>query len=263
MGNKKQSTKQNVLQILRSVKDGVSGEALAQKLNVSRTSIWKAVQALQTAGYGIEAAHGGYRLIADLDDSLCPFEFGEEENVFIHQTEISSTMNLARELACKGDLDSIKIVTADYQTDAKSYSNHEWKTTKGSLACTIVTPAKISCSQLSRLVAATQIAVCKVLEEFCGQRFFAKAPNEIYSSKGKVGGILDEAFVSAGVTVWVNLGLGLNLGELPDVKGNAVIEADISRKDFLKKFYVEFNSWYKKALDLKFNLDKVLINYKK
>ena len=50
--NERKSTKQIVLEIL---KNGgfVSGEELAQKTEVSRTAIWKAVESLRKDGWAI------------------------------------------------------------------------------------------------------------------------------------------------------------------------------------------------------------------
>ena len=63
------STKDAVLQALKSTQDDfVSGEALAARLSVSRTSIWKAIQSLERDGYCIAAvSNNGYRLIAPPD----------------------------------------------------------------------------------------------------------------------------------------------------------------------------------------------------
>ena len=59
-------SRQAVLQALRSREGGyLSGEELSRQLGLSRTAIWKAVDALRKDGYQIEARTGlGYRLSA-------------------------------------------------------------------------------------------------------------------------------------------------------------------------------------------------------
>ncbi len=54
MVNKNTSTKYKILQSLRQSNSAVSGEKLAQENGISRTSVWKAVQSLQEAGYLIQ-----------------------------------------------------------------------------------------------------------------------------------------------------------------------------------------------------------------
>ena len=48
--------KEKVLRALRDEDDYVSGQALCEKLGVSRTAVWKSIQSLREDGYVIEAA---------------------------------------------------------------------------------------------------------------------------------------------------------------------------------------------------------------
>jgi len=75
MGNDTLSTKYKVLEVLRANSGPVSGEAIASEKGVSRVSVWKAVQTLQAAGYGISSAKDGYCLTKDLTDRNCHFGF--------------------------------------------------------------------------------------------------------------------------------------------------------------------------------------------
>ena len=49
--------KEKVLRALRDEDDYVSGQALCEKLGVSRTAVWKSIQSLREDGYVIEAVH--------------------------------------------------------------------------------------------------------------------------------------------------------------------------------------------------------------
>ena len=57
------TTKDKVLQLLKKTPDFLSGEKLAQQLEVSRTSIWKAIKELEKAGYRFEHGPTGYRYL--------------------------------------------------------------------------------------------------------------------------------------------------------------------------------------------------------
>ena len=58
------SVKEEVLACLEQEKGAfISGEALAQRLGVSRNAVWKAIKALEAQGYAIEGVtKKGYRL---------------------------------------------------------------------------------------------------------------------------------------------------------------------------------------------------------
>lgn len=56
--------KADVLASLMQADGYVSGEALSEKLGISRSAVWKAVKALRSQGYEIESAtNRGYRLL--------------------------------------------------------------------------------------------------------------------------------------------------------------------------------------------------------
>ncbi len=246
MGSKNISTKYAVLKILREAKEPVSGEKAADIAGISRVSVWKAVQSLQASGYGISSTHAGYFLEKDLEDSLFPWEFGAEEELFIHFPQTESTMTEARKIAMENSSASkTEIITADRQTKGQGHSGHKWSTTKGSLACTLITRNAAAASYSHRATMAAQIAIAKVLSEMTGRKFFARWPNDIWTEDGKVGGILDEFYASGGKCRWLNLGIGINLTSCPKIPGTdfAVKSAQgFSRKDFLRAFLKEFKA---------------------
>ncbi|MCQ2572660.1 MAG: biotin--[acetyl-CoA-carboxylase] ligase [Treponema sp.] len=251
MGNEKPSTKNQVLKILREMakkepEKTVSGENLAEITGFSRVSVWKAIQSLQNSGYEIESGKTGYRLVHERQDSVMPFEFGENEAQVVFIEETSSTMDEARKIAFERmnnpepKVDSglevsygkraaalgrkPVIVTCDRQTDGKDRKGNKWISEKGSLAFTLVTEVSLPASKASRMVLAAQVTVANTLKALTGRSYDLKWPNEIWDETGKVGGVLDEVFVSGNRTKWINLGIGIN------------IVNKFSRKDFLKTF---------------------------
>ena len=59
MVNEKESLKHKVLSMLRETPDIVSGVELSGATGKSRVAVWKAVQSLQEAGYGISINRKG------------------------------------------------------------------------------------------------------------------------------------------------------------------------------------------------------------
>lgn len=247
LGNKNTSTKARLLEILRQTDKRVSGEELSAVLEISRTSVWKAVQSLQKAGYQIDAQKSGYLLKENNSDSLCPFEFGKDEGRFVHFKTIGSTMDEARKIALKGleasDF-SAKVVTADEQSQGKGRGKHLWKTTDGSLAFTLVTYPKLLSHQSGRALMAAQIAMANALEQISAKKFFVRWPNDIWSADGKVSGILDESLNVGGFCSYLNLGIGANISQCPKIQGvDKALEKrrPSARKEILEAFLKEYS----------------------
>ena len=109
MVNEKESLKHKVLSMLRESSGIVSGVALSDATGRSRVAVWKTVQGLQEAGYGIEVGRKGYRLVNDLADSIYPWEFGAHEAMFTHFASTGSTMAEAKIPSCRYSLPQAKV----------------------------------------------------------------------------------------------------------------------------------------------------------
>lgn len=238
MVNKDLSTKYKVLEILRNSKQAVSGQEIALAAGISRVSIWKAIQTLENSGYGIESTHSGYRLLKDLSDSIFPWEFGSLENNFSHFEYIDSTMNEARKIAEDDSISNshVRVITADHQTQGKGHKKHKWNTTRGSLACTFITKTKIPAAFSHRIVMAAQVALAESLRSLSDKDFFVRWPNDIWTEKGKVAGILDDVSSTGSITNWINIGLGVNLSCKPDISKTDIAGCGITRKKLLSDF---------------------------
>lgn len=252
-GNENISTKAQVLKALRQSDNAISGEELALSLGVSRTSVWKAIQALQNSGYKIDAQKNGYSLLQNNCDSIMPFEFGKNESLHAHFEKVGSTMDEARKIALDGmkDARQEKIVSADEQSAGRGRGNHLWKTTSGSLAFTIVTYPQILSHLSCRLLAAAQIALAQALEKCSGKKFYVRWPNDIWSEKGKVAGILDESLSCGGLCAFLNLGIGVNVSRCPKIPGvDKVFDKPrpFARKEILEAFVQEFSKAKEEAL---------------
>src|SRR5690242_19972829 len=109
----------------------VSGEAISDKLGLSRAAVWKHVNALRAQGYRIDAVPArGYRLV-EIPDRLGPLELrpllathdlGQTIHAF---DELASTSDHAKELAeeCAAHGD---VVIAETQTAGRGRRGREW-----------------------------------------------------------------------------------------------------------------------------------------
>lgn len=245
MVNEKESLKFRILNMLRESSGVVSGVELADGTGKSRVAVWKSIQALQEAGYGISVNRKGYKLESDLADSIYPWEFGKDEAMFTHFATTVSTMAEAHRIAESGKAGSgeTHIITADMQTHGMGQSGKSWTTTQGSLAFTIITRNNLRLAEHSRMTMAAQVALTKVLRHITGRKFYIRWPNDIWSEDGKVVGILEELSAIGNTTSWINLGIGINITRRPRLPGTDSIfhrEAPITRKEILTQFWDEF-----------------------
>lgn len=251
MVNKNNSTKQKLLEILRNNSEPVSGEQIAEISGLSRVSVWKAVKSLEDAGYKIKSTRKGYVLIEDKENSIYPWEFGNDEENILYYSETESTMNQARNIALTHNFkdDEIKIVTTDLQTNGIGIKHTQWKSTKGSLAFTVV--MKIGCSpdEIKELIFLAKQTVIDVLEKNSRRSFHIEetvSRNGIYSEKGKVSGILEEYMVCGNIVQYLNLGIGLNLFEKQDCDdSDCVFEESENTINLRKKILSDFLTGFK------------------
>ena len=119
------STKLRILSLLKQQKgSNISGQALADTLGLSRTSIWKGIKTLQEEGYIIEAVtNKGYRLSEKSDvisiEGIRSFLHTDLKTFPIHTFKtIDSTNNKARSFAMKSSQNQ-GVVLAEEQTKGR------------------------------------------------------------------------------------------------------------------------------------------------
>ena len=237
--------KSKILKALRASGDYVSGEMLSRELGVSRISVWKHIHNLKEAGYIIEASPRGYRLISS-PDLLLPCEFPDLRQKIHHFQEISSTMDVARELARKGAQEGT-IVIAETQSQGRGRLSREWFSPKGGIYFTIILRPKISPINAPRLNLMASVAVAKAIRKLFGLKAELKWPNDVLIAGRKVCGILAEMEAEIDAVNFVNLGVGINANfsvsqfeeratSLQDELGR-----EVSRREFLNSVLTEID----------------------
>ena len=216
-------SRQTVLALLRQ-REGeyLSGEELSRQLGLSRTAVWKAVDALRKEGYTIEARTGlGYRLAA-APDALTEAEIrnhlGPVDTVgrtLLCFDEIDSTNNYAKKLGMAGGQDGT-VVTANCQTAGRGRMDRSFQSprNKGIYLTALLRP-DIPMDRLLCVTALAGVAVCDAVERVCGVRPGLKWPNDPVLNGKKLCGILTEMSLEAetGRLQSLVVGIGLNVGQ--------------------------------------------------
>jgi BirA family biotin operon repressor/biotin-[acetyl-CoA-carboxylase] ligase len=219
------TTKRLVLEILEQNRDkGVSGEYIAELLNISRNMIWRAVRDLRADGYVIEAGiKTGYRLTGENDiisvEGMKPFlsSPGLSENITVY-SEIDSTNREAKARAINKAAHGTVIVS-DCQVCGKGRRNREFFSPPGSgLYMSFVLHSEVlRFTNPTAVTAYAALCVCEAIENACKLKPSIKWVNDIFFNGKKIGGILTEA-----ITVFENgsigeiiLGIGINISTKP------------------------------------------------
>lgn len=220
--------KDRVLEALEKNRDDtVSGEQLAGELGVSRAAVWKAVRALKSEGYLIEAAtNRGYRLLPASDrmsaEGIRPFLQEQLRDLPIRVFDtIDSTHTQAKREALD-DAAPCAAFLAERQTAGRGRFERSFYSPAG---CGIYLSVAMAPGRdwpgPTLLTVAAAVAVCRAVESLTGIRLRIKWVNDLFLGEKKVCGILSEAVwgLESGAISRVVLSLGLNVkacGDLPD-----------------------------------------------
>lgn len=213
------SVKENVLKILlNSQNQYISGENLANILNVSRNSIWKAIKSLEKAGYTINAtSNKGYALISSNDIlSSTSIKNHIKNQDFFDITvldEVTSTNTLIKERGNLGEHEGVTIVSG-HQTNGRGRlgRNFHSPTDTGVYFSVLLRP-KISADKAIFITTMASIAVSEAILEVIKKPAHIKWVNDIFVEDRKVCGILCEASLSMENfdIDYVTLGIGINV----------------------------------------------------
>lgn len=196
-----------------------SGQALADRLGVSRNAVWKAVESLRAEGYDIRSrTRQGYALAPGCDVLsaegiaawLPPRYAGLPLRVF---GELDSTNSEARRLLADG-LAVPTLIVADRQTAGRGRNGRAFYSPGGTgLYMSLVLFPDADLADAARLTAASAVAVVRAVEALTDRHPGIKWVNDIYLDGRKLCGILTEAVtgLESGRPQGVAVGIGLNV----------------------------------------------------
>ena len=201
--------------------DFTSGEALSDKLGLSRTAVWKHVEALRGKGYRIDAQPArGYRLV-DMPDRVSGLEISPllsthhlGQTIHFHES-LPSTNTLAFQLAADG-AEHGEVVITEQQTAGKGRRGRTWVSPAGkNLYFSAILRPELPPQRASELTLVAAVALAEELRE-AGADAQIKWPNDVLVEGRKVAGILTELSAEPDQVHFVVLGVGVNLNTGPE-----------------------------------------------
>jgi len=210
-------------QLLQQLQDGpVSGSALAGVLGISRTAVWKRIEALRAMGLQITAQPGrGYMLEAPpewLDAEAISAALPAAADAELAQLEIAWSLPSTNSALLSAALpdSGCRVLLAEHQSRGRGRHGRAWHSPLGGqLALSILRGFSGGLARLGGLSLVAGIAVAEALHSAGYPQVRLKWPNDVVvpGAQGlhKLAGILVEGGGEQGGCARGVIGIGLNL----------------------------------------------------
>lgn len=252
------NTKERVLKALEENRANyVSGQDLADKLNITRTSVWKAINSLKEEGFEIESlTKKGYKLVQDDDNlSVAGIRKGlidplKDIDIKVFDS-IDSTNTEAKRMLYSEEVENFTVLVANEQTGGRGRRGRNFSSPKGTgiYFSIILHPEKtFDISYFDLVTVKAAVSVAQGIEKSTGVKSEIKWVNDIFINKKKVCGILSEldADFETKTVKSIIVGCGINVNEpkdgfnddLQDIAG--FVGTDIIRNEILSEILNRF-----------------------
>jgi BirA family biotin operon repressor/biotin-[acetyl-CoA-carboxylase] ligase len=225
---------------------------------MSRTAVWKHVNALRALGYRVEAITSmGYKLISS-PSLLLPLEIknGLKTEFIGHnihwEYEVSSTNTLALQLAEKGAPEGT-VVVSECQKQGRGRMGRTWVSQPeiGIYLSLILRPNFVP-MKAPGITFMSAIAVVEALERTLGIKATIKWPNDVMIGGKKVSGILTELKAEMECIHYVIVGIGINVNnkKFPKAFRDKVtslsleLKENVSRVQLVQTLLHALERWY-------------------
>ena len=254
--------KAQILKFLRSRKVSVCEEDLSAALGISSVTVRQHIHELQKCGYQILSTSGGYRLAGE-PDILFPWEYQGDAAHILYYPEVTSTMDIARDLA-KKDCPDLTVVIAGRQTKGRGRLKRRWLSDDGGLYFTMVLRPVLPVQMIFKVNFLASLTLVQVMREMLQIDAKVKWPNDILVDERKVSGMLSELEAEADRVFFICIGMGINVNNDPSGSETAatslskIVGREVARKDLLSRFLAAFGEGLKTI-----EFDDVISQWKK
>ena len=236
----------SILELLRaSGLEPVSGEKISEQLGVSRTAIWKHIQALKDEGYQIESVQKRGYILREAPNRLYPQEISSHLKTkwlghsVCYEDLLPSTNNVAKSIANAGCENGL-LVIAEEQGAGKGRLSRGWVSPHANgIWFSVVLKPPFLPQEASKCTLLAAVAVVKAVNKIQGVNAAIKWPNDILLNGRKLVGILTEMNAEFGHINYVVIGTGINTHGEPedypeDVRDIAISIADVATEPFTR-----------------------------
>ena len=253
--------KEKILELLKAGSGYVSGQDICDRLGVSRTAVWKNINAMREEGFQIDSVNNkGYKLLAEPDaiNERRVREYLHTKwlgSTIIYESEMDSTNTQAKRL---GELDAVNgtVVITERQTAGRGRRGKTWVSPKGNCYVSILLRPDVVVDRASIITLVTAMALAKAIKQVTDLDTMIKWPNDVVANGRKLCGILTESSTDLEYINYVVVGIGINTNqtEFPEeirVMASSIrLETgkEVNRAELLGTFLNVFEMYYEKFL---------------
>ncbi len=193
-----------------------SGNELGERLNVSRSAVWKALQHLRDFDVDIHAVHGrGYRLAEPLellDSERIHSALNQQTQAQLQSLDILFDVDSTNAWLLKAPQRHAVVCLAERQHAGRGRRGRDWLAPFATnLTLSLGWRFELDITALSSFSLICGVAVVRALEGFGVSGLGLKWPNDIMCQNKKLGGILIEMRGESGGPCELVIGVGLNM----------------------------------------------------
>ena len=218
-------TEDRVLELLEESRGkAISGERMAEVLEISRAAVWKHIKALKEKGYEISSvSNRGYELVNGIDvfstksvmDCLYDKKNGYKGKIRIEaevRDEVTSTNAILKDMAAGGEPEG-RVIIAKRQTGGRGRLGRSFFSPKNGIYLSILLRPDMDYREAMLLTTIAAVAVVEAVREVTGRDTGIKWVNDVYLEGRKICGILTEAAtdVENGRLSYAVVGIGVNI----------------------------------------------------
>lgn len=208
--------KEKILELLKKYENQyISGQYISDMLGISRSAIWKHMNAIKEDGYILEStSRKGYKLITSPDiltsDEIKPrLSTNLVGKSILHYDTISSTNLKAKEIA--NEVEDGTVVVSEEQTSGKGRLGRHWISPKGKgIWMSIILKPDIDPLHASKITLIGAAAVFQALNSR-NIKALIKWPNDLVIDNKKICGILTEMSSELNKIHYLVIGIGINV----------------------------------------------------
>lgn len=203
-----------ILALLRQGPGRLSGAVLAERLDISRSAVWKQIEQLRRSGYLIEGSPRLGYLLKGLPDEPVAEEIlarlpESYPGEVLYYESLASTNPEAIKRARAG-VPTGTVIVAGQQSDGHGRLGREWSSPPGGLWMSVILRPDIALVKATRLAVVAAVVVARSLEEIAQARTAIKWPNDILLGGKKIAGILIEISAEMETLSYAVVGVGIN-----------------------------------------------------
>lgn len=259
---------QDVVKMLYELQsEYISGQYIANQLNISRAAVKKVIDQLKADGCDIDSInHKGHKLNASpnrwyrgiINKVL-------ESNHLVSKIEVYDSVESTQTIAKQSLVDNqyTMLILSDEQTKGRGRFNRNWSSSKGKgLWMSVVLRPNVSFAMIPKFNLFIALGIRDAIQAFSKDKVEIKWPNDIYINDKKVCGFLTEMVANADAVEAIICGIGINLNHQEEDFSDIIrhratsirlhYSEEINRYQFLKRLIEEIEKRYHQFLNSSF-----------